>query len=130
MDTTTPPVPPVPPTPPAPNDNNVSQWQVALHLCPLVGFVVPFGNLIAPLILWLIKRQESSVIDQTGKDVLNFQISMSIYAIVSAILFFVLIGFVLIFAVFILWIYGMIMAAVKVSNATPYKYPLTITFLR
>lgn len=106
------------------------QWKVAFHLCPLVGLLVPFGNLIAPLVLWLIKRPESTELDQVGKDVLNFQISISIYALVAAVLTLVFIGFLLFVAIFILWLYGMVMAAVKAGNNQPFRYPLTITFLR
>ncbi len=119
---------PNPPT--VPSDPSTNQWQVAMHLCPLVGFVIPFGNLLTPLILWLIKRQESPTLDQAGKDVLNFQISISIYAILSIVLWFILIGFVLSFLVFILWLYGMVMAAMKVGTNETFRYPFTIHFLR
>lgn len=116
--------------PPVPSDPSTNQWLVAMHLCPLVGFVIPFANLITPLILWLIKRQESPALDQAGKDVLNFQISISIYAILSIVLWFILIGFVLSFLVFILWLYGMVMAAMKVGTNETFRYPFTISFLR
>jgi len=132
------PLPPAPaPPPPAPAATPVApvdpvdrQWLVALHLCPLIGLIIPFGNMVAPLVLWLIKRPESAVIDQTGKEVLNFQISVFIYAVVSLVLCMILIGFLLLFGVFVLWIYGIIMGAVKAGNGEPFRYPLTLTLLR
>lgn len=116
--------------PPQVPTSSENQWKIGFHLCPLIGLVVPFGNLIAPLVLWLIKRPESTELDQVGKDVLNFQISISIYALISGVLTLVFIGLLLLIAVFILWLYGMIMAAVKASNGEPFRYPLTITLLR
>ncbi|MFV0338939.1 MAG: DUF4870 domain-containing protein, partial [Chthoniobacterales bacterium] len=76
-----------------PNNSKKHPWLVALPLSALLAFVLPtFGNLIGPLVIWLLKRQESAEIDQVGKDTLNFQISITIYAIISGILVAVLIG--------------------------------------
>ncbi|GAK02530.1 hypothetical protein JCM19037_770 [Geomicrobium sp. JCM 19037] len=70
-----------------------------LHLSAFSGFIIPLATLFAPLILWLIKRHESEYVDAHGKAAVNFQISYFIYAIVSSILIFVFIGFVLVFIV-------------------------------
>ncbi len=103
---------------------------MAIHLSPLIGLVVPFGNLIAPLILWLIKRPESPVLDSEGKSALNFQISITIYAIVSLLLMLILVGFLTALATTILWFYGMVMAGIKTGNGEPVVYPLSIRFLK
>jgi uncharacterized protein len=105
-------------------------WAMGCHIAALAGYVVPFGNIIGPLICWLSKRSESALVDRNGKEALNFQISMSLYAIVSAVLIFALIGIPLLFAVGILDLVCTIIAAVKTSNGQPYRYPLTIRFLR
>jgi len=115
--------PPVPATP-------ANSWNIALHLSGFAGLVFPFGNIIAPLIIWLIKRAESPEIDATGKEVLNFQISFAIYAVVASLLCFLLIGFALLPIVGIAWLILIVIAAIKTSNGEPYKYPLTIAFLR
>ena len=130
MENTPPPVPEnqPPAVPPSPtNDNSLA---VLMHLLGFAGFVFPFGNIIAPLILWLIKRAESPLLDRTGKEVLNFQISYVIYAAVAGLLCFVLIGFLILPAIFILWVVFMVVAAVKTGNGEEYRYPMTIRLLQ
>ena len=101
-----------------------------MQLLGFAGFVFPFGNIIGPLILWLIKRPESPLLDRTGKEVLNFQISYTIYAAVAGILCFVLIGFLILPVVFILWVVFMVVAAVRTGNGEEYRYPMTIRILQ
>ena len=103
---------------------------VLMHLLGFAGFVFPFGNIIAPLILWLLKRAESPLLDRVGKEVLNFQISYTIYAAVAGVLCFVLIGFLILPIIFILWVVLMVVGAVKTSNGEEYKYPFTIRLLQ
>jgi uncharacterized Tic20 family protein len=107
-------------------------WTMACHLVALAGFVgLPFGNLLGPLIVWLVKRAEMPMVDQHGKEALNFQITVSIAMLVSGILCFVLIGFVLIPIVYIGAVILTIMAGVKVSNGDyGYRYPFTIRLLK
>lgn len=117
-----------PPVPSSPtNDNSLA---VVMQLLGFAGFVFPFGNIIAPLILWLVKRPESPLLDRTGKEVLNFQISYTIYAAVAGILCFVLIGFLILPIVFILWVVLMVVAAVRTGNGEEYRYPMTIRLLQ
>lgn len=122
---TPPPIPETPNTAPS-TDNTLA---VVMHLLGFAGFVIPVGNILGPLILWLVKRAESPLLDRTGKEVLNFQISFTIYGVIAGFLCFVLIGLLLLPALFILWIVFMIIAAVKTSNGEEYRYPLTIRML-
>lgn len=119
--------PPVPPNNPSSTDN---QWAVAFHLSPLLGFMFPFANLIAPLVLWLIKKTDSPALDATGKNVLNFQISITIYAVISFLAMLVFIGFLMIIGVLVLWLYGMINGAIKAGNGESFQAPMTIQFLK
>lgn len=101
------------------------------HLGALSVFVgVPFGNILAPLIIWLIRREDSPFVDRQGKESLNFQLSMVIYGIISVLLMFILIGFITITAVVVVDILFTIVASVKASRGESYHYPLTIQFLR
>jgi uncharacterized protein len=101
------------------------------HLSALAVFVLPsFGNIIGPLIIWLIKKDQSAWVDKQGKESLNFQISITIYFIVSAILIVLLIGFLLMFVVWVFWLVMVIIASVKVNDGLDYSYPLTIRFIR
>jgi uncharacterized protein len=107
-------------------------WAMGCHLAALAGFVgVPLGNILGPLIVWLVKRAEMPMVDEHGKESLNFQITVVIAMLVSGMLCFVLIGFVLFPIVYLVALILTIMAAVKVSNGDySYKYPLTIRLLK
>jgi uncharacterized Tic20 family protein len=105
-------------------------WAMGCHLAALSGFVIPFGNLVGPLVVWLLKRADMPMVDRLGKEALNFQITVTIAAVISAILCFVLIGFILLPIVYVGALVLTIMAAVKVSNGNyDYRYPLTLRFL-
>ena len=122
-----------PPLVPVPNTHESARsWCIALHLSGLSGIVLGFAlaHVIVPLAIWLIKRAESPDIDATGKEVLNFQISYSIYTGVAILLCFALVGFLILPVVLITWIVCMVLAAVKVSNGESYRYPFTIRFLK
>ena len=106
-------------------------WTMFCHLSALSGFIIPFGSVIGPLIIWLMKRAEMPMVEVHGKEVLNFQITVMIAAIVSFALMFVLIGFVLIGVVAIGALVLTIMAAIKVSNGDySYRYPFTLRLIK
>jgi len=112
-------------------EKQANLWGMLCHLTALSAFIgVPFGNIIGPLIIWLIKKDEYEFVDEQGKESLNFQISMSIYGIVSAILCFVFIGFILIGAIMVAVLVLVIIASVKANKGEPYKYPLTIRLIK
>jgi len=105
-------------------------WGMFCHLAALAGFIIPFGNIVGPLIIWLIKKDESAYVDKQGKESLNFQISISIYALVSAVLALVLIGFLLLIVIGIATLILIIVAALKANNREDFQYPLTIRFIQ
>jgi uncharacterized protein len=106
-------------------------WAMGCHLAALAGFVIPFGNLIGPLVIWLVKRAEMPMVDLQGKESLNFQITATIAALICIPLIFILIGVPLLIIIGIGALVLSIMAAVKVSNGNfDYKYPLTIRLLK
>ncbi|MFA5007918.1 MAG: DUF4870 domain-containing protein [Candidatus Omnitrophota bacterium] len=106
-------------------------WAMLCHLTGLASFIgVPLGNVIAPLVIWLIKKEEFPFVAEQGKESLNFQISMTIYAIVSGILCMVFIGFILLAAIAITDLILVINAAVKANKGEGYKYPLAIKFIK
>jgi uncharacterized protein len=131
-------VPPIQPATPAAAPSSTRVWEVLCHLSSLVGLLgVPFGNILAPLIVWLLKRHESLGVDAHGKESLNFHISWTIYGMiigaVAAILWIVLIGLAFIPVLIIGWIAMIVLtiiASVKASNGELYRYPLTIRFLK
>jgi uncharacterized Tic20 family protein len=106
-------------------------WALAAHLSALVGYVmIPLGNIIAPLVIWLIQKDKMPFVDDQGKEALNFQISMSIYAIACVPFVFFLIGIPMLLAVGLVGIVFLIVAAIKANEGIHYRYPLTIRFIR
>ena len=106
-------------------------WAMFCHLAGLAGLVLPvIGSIVGPLIVWQIKKDEYPYVDRHGKEAVNFQISMSIYAIVSGLLIFICVGAFLLAAVGIVDIVFLLIAAVKANNNQFYRYPLTIRFIK
>ena len=106
-------------------------WAMFCHLAGLAGYVMPVaGNIIGPLIIWQIKKDEFPFVHEQGKEAVNFQISMTLYAIISLLLFVICIGPFLLAAVGVVDIVLLIIAAVKANNGQSYRYPLTIRFIK
>ena len=105
-------------------------WAMLSHLLALVGYIViPFGNVAAPLIIYLMKKDESPFVADQAKESLNFQISVCIYALISGILILILIGFLLLIVVGVTGAILTIIASVKAANGETYRYPLTIRLI-
>ncbi len=105
-------------------------WGMLCHISSFAGLVIPFGNILGPLVVWMIKKDQSWFVNDQGKEAINFQISLTIYGIIAAILMLVLIGFFLLIALGLAWIILTIMAAMKANEGVSYRYPLTIRLLK
>jgi uncharacterized Tic20 family protein len=106
-------------------------WATFCHLSAMLGLVgVPFGHLLGPLIIWLIKRNDFEFVDDQGKEALNFQISMTIYTLVSLVLCIIIVGFFLLILLLALELIFVILASVKANEGQAYRYPLAIRFFR
>jgi len=105
-------------------------WGMFCHVAALAGFVVPFGNIIGPLVIWLIKKDLYGFVDYNAKQALNFQITMIIALIVSALLCLVLIGFFLMIGIAIFALVVTIRAIVASSRGEYYVYPCSIQFIK
>jgi uncharacterized Tic20 family protein len=105
-------------------------WAMGCHLIALAGFIIPFGNIIGPLIFWLIKKDESEFVDDQGKESLNFQITVTIFAIIAAFLILIVIGLFLLVAVGIFALVMIIIAGIKASSGEKYRYPLTLRLVQ
>jgi uncharacterized Tic20 family protein len=116
---------------PASSSESARSWCIGLHLSGLSGLILSFAlaHIVVPLVIWLLKRADSPEIDLTGKEVLNFQISYTIYFALSALLWIILIGIPISIVIGIVWLACIIIAAVKTSNGENYRYPFTIRFL-
>ena len=135
---TPPDVPPVnaeqPPQPPQLEepDSDSKLWATFCHLAAFCGYMgIPFGHILGPLIIWLIKKDTMPYVDQNGKEAVNFQISMVIYFLAALPL---LCGGPLIFLVWlplaILQVIFVIIATIKANAGEVYKYPMSIRFIK
>ena len=119
------------------NDKNYSS---ITHLSGFAGWFFPFGNILAPLVLWSVKKNDSSFIDEHGKAAVNFQLSIMLYVFLLAILCIPIAIFTLgigIIAIIIgiipavlLKIALIILASIKANNGEDYTYPFTINFIK
>ena len=119
-------------SPPGKETNkDARMWAMISHLAALAGIVVPaIGCVVGPLVIWQIKKEEFPFVDDQGKEAVNFQISILIYAIVAALLIFACVGIVLLPAVYIFDLIFLLIAAVKANDGEKYRYPLTIRFIK
>ena len=105
-------------------------WGMFCHLASFAGVIIPFGNIIGPLVIWLMKKDEYAFVDDQGKEALNFQITVVIAFISCFLLSFGIIGIFLLFVVGIFALIVTIIAIVKSSQGEYYRYPLTIRLIK
>jgi uncharacterized Tic20 family protein len=106
-------------------------WGMIAHLSAFAVFVFPLGgNIIAPLIVWLARRDTSTFVDAEAKEALNFNISVSLGWIVSALLTFVLVGIPLAVILFLGWMVMIIIAAIRATEGIGYRYPISLRLVR
>ena len=111
-------------------DKDAKMWAMFCHLAGLATYLMPLGGIIAPLIIWQIKKDEHPFINENGKEALNFQISIFIYFVVAFLLVFAFIGFFLVPAVVVFNLVLLIIAGIKANNGESYQYPLCIRFIK
>ena len=106
-------------------------WGMLCHLASLLWLIgIPFANILAPLIVWLLKKNDYSFVDEQGKESMNFQISMTLLTLLAALLIIIKIGIILVFAIGIANVVFVIIASVKTSNGESYQYPFKIKFIK
>jgi len=127
------------------NDKDARTWATICHLSALLMLVgVPAGNILGPLVIWLVKRKEYEFVDDQGKEALNFQITFTICAIALFLLIFLLIFgapyryqphvvfpvMLLMMGLVILDIGLVIMAAIKSNDGILYRYPFALRIIK
>lgn len=108
-----------------------NQLLVLTHLSQLLDLITGMGGLIVPLIIWLTQKDKVVGMDLHGKMILNFQISILIYSLVSIPLIFLFgLGIILLIGIAIIALVFPILNAIKVSNGETPGYPLSIEFIK
>lgn len=112
-------------------ENQARQWAAIIHVSGIAGLLVSgFGLVLAPLVLWLIKRNDHEFIDDQGKEAVNFQLTMLLGILIGLVLTFILVGLVILLIVGIMAIVYPIIAAIKASEGIPYRYPYTLRLIK
>ena len=107
------------------------QTLMLTHLSQLLNYITGFGGLIVPLVLWTTNRDKIYQMDEQGKSIVNFQLSMMIYAFISVPLILLLgLGIIGLIAVGVISLIFPIINAVRVNNGETPNYPMTIEFLK
>ncbi len=105
-------------------------WAMLCHLTALIGLLVPLGFVLGPLIVWLIKRAEFPIVNDQGKESLNFQITMLIGIVIGIVLSAVIIGMFIIPAVLLYDIVMVVVASVKANSGVQYRYPFALRLIK
>jgi len=109
----------------APKDARM--WAMWCHLGGLAGYIgIPFGNILVPAVIWMLKKDSHPFVDQQGKEALNFQISMTIYAFVAALTLLIMIGIIILPILILAGVVLSIIAGIKANDGIAYRYPFTI----
>ena len=108
-------------------ETTLAMW---CHLGTFGGILIPFANFLIPFLIWLIKKDEYPLVDDQGKESLNFQISLAVYSLISFLLVFVVVGIVLLIVVMLFAVVQVIKASISASNGEKYRYPLCIRVLK
>jgi len=106
-----------------------NQLLVITHLAQLLTYVTGFGGLIVPLVIWTTQKDKVDGMDAHGKAILNFQLSIIIYSILSIPLMLIGIGFLILILIGILAFVMPIINAIKASNEELPSYPLSLNFV-
>ena len=112
------------------SEDEARKWAMFAHIGTFSSMFVPLGNIIAPIVIWQMKKNESPFVVEQAKESLNFQITLMIYSIISILLCFIIIGFFLIFALVIFGMIIVIVAGVKANDGEDYRYPMALRLIK
>ena len=108
----------------------VDSYCTLMHFSQLAGAIVPFAGFIMPIVMWTTQKDKDPLIDEHGKNIVNFMLSAILYGIIFAILILVVIGVFLLIGLGILSLIFIIIGGIQASEGRVYKYPLTIRFIK
>lgn len=120
--------PPMPPIAPLTGEDRL--WGALAHLSAFAIYFSGIGHIVGPLIIWLWKRDTNPFAAEEAKEAMNFNISVTIYAVVAAMLILVLIGIPLLIALHAFQVICIIVAALRASDGRPFRYPLNLRLVK
>jgi uncharacterized protein len=125
-----PPIDPPPEKPPYLPNADERTWGMLAHLAGLIAMMLGGFAFLGPLIVWLIKKDQSPFVSDQAKEALNFQIAVTIALLVAgAIALATCIGIVLLPIVGIASLVFAVLAAIEANKGAYYRYPFTIRLI-
>jgi len=112
------------------DDKDERMWGMFCHLSALAGFIIPFGNIIGPLIIYSMKKDEYAFVADQGKESLNFQISVLVYLLIGFISIIFVVGIAFLIFIPLASLIITVVAAVRANDGEWYRYPLNIRFIK
>lgn len=116
------------PTPPGGDPKELKLWSTLLHLSMLAGLIIPLGGLIVPVVIYILKKDELPGLEPHWNAVINWIISALIYFVICFILFIVVIGIFLMWALALVCLIYPIIGAIKANDGEVWPYPGSIQF--
>ena len=107
-----------------------NRWAMYIHASALLGSCIPLANVLAPLVIWISKKDENETLNRHGVVVLNFQLSMVVYFFIAGLFSIILIGLPFLFGLMIYWVYKTIVNSVRAANGEELNYPMSIEFIK
>ena len=106
-------------------------WAMLAHLAAFAGLVLPCaGNILGPLVIWLARREQSAFVAEQSREALNFNISVTLAAILCSVLVFVFIGILLGLALFVYWLAMTMLAGIRAGEGCAFRYPFTLRLVK
>ncbi len=109
-------------------------WASLCHFSALMGLVwwapiffshwIPVGHLIGPFVVWIIKKGSSPYVNANGKEALQFQLAITLYALILSVLPFEFLSTYSVTGLVVLSGFFAVKAGVHVSKGKHYRYPL------
>ncbi|MBE5314384.1 MAG: DUF4870 domain-containing protein [Xanthomonadales bacterium] len=127
--------PPEPPVGLSP-DNSEKQFALFVHLSALLGFFIPLANILAPLVLWQIKKNESAFIDDQGKEAVNFNLTLFLVGLALVVLTVISFGLGIFItaplglALCVAWLILAILGGIKANEGVAYRYPYILRLIK
>jgi hypothetical protein len=112
-------------------DKKPHLWGMLCHLSALLGVIgIPLGNIFGPLIIWILKRNVYPFVNEQGRESLNFQLSMTLYALAAGLLILLKMGMFFLLLVAGINFILVLIASLKAYNGEPFIYPFKIEFIK
>ncbi|MCS6850310.1 MAG: DUF4870 domain-containing protein [Gemmataceae bacterium] len=119
----------VPEQPPANLTADDRQWAMFAHLSGLITGLVGL-NFVGPLVIWIMKKEQSPFIDYHAKEALNFQLNIMAYILISVPLLFCFVGIATLAAAIIYGVVMAIVAGIRANEGQYYKYPFLVRLIQ